>query len=227
VATVTDCTNAALTASSLGLSRADSYGIGMLSLASALLWAACSPASDTVNVAVGSPLINWRLEQPYASKFEIWQVTGADSTRLVAGTNVVTHKNGEMLVHADAPPAPAETMVFDLHTLAFNHDTSAFNGSTADIVVEFLPRRLGVVYRVRLRFDPNAAPDVHLYQTCGQENGMWVVEDHSAASGKLASRLWLVDKPPYMIRWMFYDAPKPGSEVHAHQALAARPAAGP
>ena len=190
----------------------------------ALLWTACSSTPDTVDVAVGSPLINWRLEKPYRSRFDIWQVDGVDSTRLTTGTNVVTHQNGEMLMRADAPPAPSETMVFDLHTLAHNHDTSAFDGPTADVLVEFLPRRRDVVYRVRLRFDPAAAPAVHLYQTCGQERGLWVVEDHDAATGKLASRLWLTDKPPYMIRWTFYDAPKPGSEVHATQALDTKPA---
>jgi hypothetical protein len=74
-----------------------------------------------------------------------------------------------------------------------------------------------------LRFDPAAPPEPHLYQTCGDEHGLWVVEDHNAATGKLMSRLWLIDKPPYMIRWTFYDAPKPGSQIHASQALDTEP----
>ncbi len=143
----------------------------LTSIGVALLWAACSSTSDTVDVAVGSPLINWRLEQPYRSKFDIWQIDGTDSTRLASGINVVMHRNGELLVHADAPPAPSETMVFDLHTLAYHHDTSAFYGPTADVLVEFLPRRRDVVYRALLRFDPAAPPESHLYQTCGHGDG--------------------------------------------------------
>jgi hypothetical protein len=184
----------------------------------ALAWASLTP--DTVDVAVGSPLINWRLEQPYRSKFEIWRVDGKDSTRLVSGLNVVTHRHGELLVRAEAPPAPNETMMFDLHTLAYNHDTSAFYAPAADILVEFLPRRLDVVYRVRLRGGGSPAIETHLYQTRRREHGVWVVDDYNAATGKLASRLWLVDKPPYMLRWTFFDAPTAGSVIHARQMLA-------
>lgn len=178
-------------------------------------------APDTVDVPVGSPLINWRLERPYTSRFEGWRVDGADSTRLFAGTNVVTQQHGKLIVRADAPPAPSETMVFDLHTLAYKNDTSAFYGPTADIIVEFLPRRLNVVYRVRLRPQEGSATiETHLYETRRQEHGVWVVDDYNAETGKLASRLWLVDRPPYMVRWTFYDAPTAGHVINARQWLA-------
>lgn len=192
----------------------------LLSIGLTLCAVLTAPGPDTVDVPVGSPLINWRLERPYTSRFEVWRVDGKDSTRLVAGVNVVTHRNGELLVRADAPPAPSETTVFDLHTLAYNHDTTAFYGPTADIVVEFLPRRLNVVYRVRLRSPGSPELETHLYETRARENGMWVVDDHNALTGKLVSRLWLIDEPPYMRRWTFYDAPAPGSVVHARQTLA-------
>lgn len=173
---------------------------------------------DTVDVLVGSPLIQWRLARPYTSKFEGWRFDGSDSTRLFAGTNVVTHRHGELIIRADAPPGPSETMVFDLHTLAYHHDTSAFYGPTADVVVEFLPRRLNVVYRVRLRPQEGSATiETHLYETRGREHGVWVVDDHNAETGKLASRLWVIDRPPYMLRWTFYDAPSAGQVITARQ----------
>ena len=175
---------------------------------------------DTIDVRVGSPLINWRLERPYTSRFEVWQIDGKDSTRLDGGLNVVTHRNGKLLLRSDAPPAPTQTTMFDLRTLAHGDDTTAFYGPMADILVEFLPRRLNVVYRVRLRFDGATALETHLYETRVRADGVWVVEDHDAATGRLASRLWLIDKPPYMLRWYFYDAPKAGSVIHARQTLA-------
>ena len=33
----------------------------------------------------------------------------------------------------------------------------------------------------------------------------------------LVSRLWLIDRPPYMLRWEFYDAPEAGSRIVASQ----------
>jgi hypothetical protein len=38
-----------------------------------------------------------------------------------------------------------------------------------------------------------------------------------AGTRALASRLWLIDQPPYMLRWEFYDAPEIGSRVIASQ----------
>jgi hypothetical protein len=129
-------------------------------------------------------------------------------------------------------PDSPDTMRFDLHTLAFlgvartPHDPDAFHGPTADIMIEFLPRRVGAVYRARLWFDGQGTSEAHLYETTGREDiqvfgkryrDVWVVDDWKAATRTLASRLWLIDQPPYMLRWEFYDAPEVGSRIIASQ----------
>lgn len=192
-------------------------------------------AQDTVDVPVGSSLINWKLERPYRSQFHVWQVTGHDSTLLADGSNTITHRDtagmSQMLMYSDAnergPDGKmahgTDTMTFDLHTLAFRgppaspRSASAFFGPTADVVVEFLPRRPGVVYRLRLWFPGASSDETHLYETRGHDHDVWMVEDRQASTGKVASRLWLVDRPPYMLRWTFYDAPASGNEIHASQ----------
>jgi hypothetical protein len=200
-----------------------------------ILGTASAVAQDTVDVrADRASMINWRLERPYSSRFEAWRYSGRDSAKLFSGRNIVTHRDvggrAELLVaiEADSP----DTMRFDLHTLAFlgaaktPHDPDAFHGPTADIMVEFLPRRLGVVYRARLWFDGQQGSETHLYETKGREDiqvfgkqyrHVWAVDDWKAATHKLASRLWLIDQPPYMLRWEFYDAPEIGSRVVASQ----------
>jgi hypothetical protein len=197
-----------------------------------ILTAQSAVAQDTIDVRADRPsVINWRLERPYRSRFEGWRYSGGDSTKLFAGRNVVTHGDvggrAELIVAIEP-----DTMRFDLHTLAFlgvtktPHDPDAFYGPTADIVVEFLPRRLGVVYRARLWSDGQETSEVHLYETTGREDiqvfgkryrNVWVVDDWKAATRTLASRLWLIDRPPYMLRWEFYDAPEVGSRVIASQ----------
>jgi hypothetical protein len=192
-------------------------------------------AQDTVDVrADRASVINWRLAQPYASRFEAWRYAGRDSTKLFSGRNIVTHRDidgrAELMV-AIEPDAP-DTMRFDLHTLAFlgaadpPHDPQAFHGPTADIMVEFLPRRLGVVYRARLWFPGQSTSETHWYETKHRQDievfgkqyrDVWVVDDRNAATRKLASRLWVIDRPPYMLRWEFYDAPDAGSRVVASQ----------
>lgn len=188
-------------------------------------------AQDTVDVPVGSSLINWKLEHPYRSRFQIWQVKGRDSTLLAKGSNNVTHRDTLMLMYADADERGPDgkmahdtgTMTFGLQTLAFRgppdtaRSASAFFGPAADIVVEFLPRRLGVVYRVRLWFPGAPSDETHLYETRERKGDVWIVEDRRAGTDKVASRLWLIDRPPYMLRWTFYNAPDSGSVVHASQ----------
>ncbi len=93
-------------------------------------------------------------------------------------------------------------------------------------MVEFLPRRLGVVYRARLWSDGQGSGETHLYETKRREDievfgkqyrDVWVVDDRDATTRRLASRLWLIDRPPYMLRWEFYDQPEAGSRVVASQ----------
>jgi hypothetical protein len=88
---------------------------------------------------------------------------------------------------------------------------------------------MGVVYRVQLWLPGAAAPETHLYETVSrgpveafgrQYDSAWVVEDRRADSGKLASRMWLIPDPPYMVRWVFFDAPGAGARVEVSQELA-------
>jgi hypothetical protein len=144
-----------------------------------ILTAHAAVAQDTVDVrADRASVINWRLERAYRSRFAAWRYSDHDSTMLFAGRNIVTHRDvdgrAELLV-AIEPDSP-DTMRFDLHTLAFlgsariPHDPDAFHGPTADIMVEFLPRRLGMVYRARLWFDGQGMSEAHLYETMGRED---------------------------------------------------------
>jgi hypothetical protein len=200
-----------------------------------LLTARAAVAQDTVDVrADRASVINWGLERPYTSRFEGWRHSDRDSTKLFAGENVVTQRDvggrAELIV-ATEPDSP-DTMRFDIHTLAFlgaaktPHDPDAFHGPTSDIMIEFLPRRLGVVYRARLWYDGQGQSETHLYETKGREDiqvfgkqyrNVWVVDDWKAATRKLTSRLWLIDQPPYMLRWEFFDAPEVGSRIVASQ----------
>jgi hypothetical protein len=192
-------------------------------------------AQDTVDVrADRASVINWQLERPYASRFEGWRFSGRDSARLFAGRNFVTHRdiNGRATLVVAVEGDSRDTMQFDLHTLAFlgptqtPHDPDAFQGSTSDIMVEFLPRRLGVVYRARLWSEGQRSSETHLYETKRREDVVvfakrypdaWVVDDRNATTRTLVSRLWLIDQPPYMLRWEFYDAPNAGSRIIASQ----------
>jgi hypothetical protein len=208
---------------------------------------------DTVDVAVGSRLIDGQRARPYASRFRGVQIAGRDSTVLFAMTNEVSHfdSSGVPLVRVVAAGDEADasgtlkpahgTFLLNRLTLAFFAATGdgappasaypaspAFYGPAADIPVEFLPRRLGVVYRLQLWQPGVAAPETHLYETVGrgrveafgrQYDSAWVVEDRRAGSGKLASRMWLTSDPPYMVRWVFLDAPTAGARVEVSQEL--------
>ncbi len=105
--------------------------------------------------------------------------------------------------------------------------TPAFLGNTADLVVEVLPRRTDVVYRVVL-WQGSDSIETHLYRTTGREDvrvggtlyrRAWVVDDYIAGRKGLASRMWLIDEPPYMVRWIFYNAPAAGSDIQAEQSV--------
>jgi hypothetical protein len=208
---------------------------------------------DTVDVAVGSPVVEAQPARPYASRFRAVEIAGHDSTLLFAMTNEVSHfdSGGVPLVRVVAAGKEADgsgalkpahgAFLLNRLTLAFYAATGdgappasaypaspAFYGPAADIPVEFLPRRLGVVYRLRLWLPGVAAAETHLYQTVGRErveafgrqyDSAWVVEDRRAGSGELASRMWLIGEPPYMVRWVLLNAPTAGARVEVSQEL--------
>jgi hypothetical protein len=64
------------------------------------------------------------------------------------------------------------------------------------------------------------------YETKGREDiavfgkrhrRVWMIEDSKSPAGKIASRLWLIDDPPYMLRWVFYHAPSAGDSIVVQQ----------
>jgi hypothetical protein len=114
-------------------------------------------------------------------------------------------------------------------TIRVRLKTPAFLGDAADLVVESLPRRTDVTYRVVLWQSNTDSIETHLYRTTGKADvrvrgvlyrRAWVVDDRLASNNALASRMWLIDKPPYMVRWIFFNQPAPGSEIRAEQDLA-------
>jgi len=212
---------------------------------------AASTLPDTIDVVIGSPLIDWQHARPYSSRFRGVLMSAHDSTILFSMTNEVTHYDSGgvplIRVYTEGDQAGPNGVLkwthgaFVLHrrTLAFYGSTGegalpgkaqpnppAFYGPAADILVEFLPRRVGVVYRAKM-WQPGApAIETHLYETRGQEDieafgkryqKAWVIEDKDAASGRLASRMWLIPDPPYMVRWEFFDVPGKGSRIEVKQ----------
>jgi len=209
-----------------------------------LLTARDVAAQETIDLAVGSPVINWRLAHPYSSRFEAWRHSAHDSALLFSGTNVVTHRDStgtpQFQIAADASELGADgrmsrstsIMTFDQRTFALHappsarRDARAFYGPTADLVVEFLPRRLRVAYRTQLWFSDSLPIETHFYETKGREDidvfgkryrRVWIVEDSKSPTAQVASRLWLIDEPPYMLRWVFYNAPSAGDSIVVQQ----------
>jgi len=105
----------------------------------------------------------------------------------------------------------------------------AYFGPLADLVVESLPLRLGTTYRVPLWELPSASVATHLYTVARREDvtvlgrqwrGAWVVEDHDAETKADRGTLWLVDGPPYVVRWVI-NLPD-GGAVRLDQEAVAR-----
>ncbi len=240
--------------------------LSILSLVLAL--AAFGPnAPDTVDVPVGSPLVDMHAWRPYAGRVRVAKITAGRVTPLVDATFTTVFRDSAgvplMFMSSNSGGATGVT-VLDRRTLApyaiiqqcgtmrfqgtsidgsqcqsggastpihVKLETPAFFGNAADLVVEVLPRRTNVVYRMVL-WQGNDSTETHLYRTTGREHvrvggtlyrRAWVVDDYVAGStggsNRLASRMWIIDAPPYMVRWVFYNTPAPGSEVRAEQSV--------
>ena len=221
---------------------------------------------DTVDVPVGSPLVDMRAWRPYTGHVQIAKITNGKVTPLLDARFVTVFRDSAgaplMFMHSSTGPHTSG-FVFDRHTLApwaviqpcgvtrfhgttidgsqcqgdkpvpihVNLKTAAFIGDAADLVVEALPRRTDVVYRVVV-WKGNDSTETHLYRTTGREDvhvggrlyrRAWVVDDYLAGTTAPSSRLWLIDKPPYMVRWVFYNAPAAGSEIRADQSARTTP----
>lgn len=87
----------------------------------------------------------------------------------------------------------------------------AFLGPLADLLVESLPRKVGVVYRAPTWAPPEMTIMTHLYKFVRREDvtvlgktypKAWVVEDRNEDGARLLSTLWLVDASPNLVRWL-------------------------
>jgi hypothetical protein len=87
----------------------------------------------------------------------------------------------------------------------------AFLAGLHDLVVESLPLRPGVVYRVPIWRPGQDAAESRLYQLVRREDvevlgtthrQAAVVEERAAPDGALRGTLWLVDRPPFLVRWI-------------------------
>jgi hypothetical protein len=239
----------------------------------ALLGQAAQTRADTVDVPVGSPLVDTRHLLQYASHGEERRIGPGTSVLDESNTDETTYRDSAgiqlMVVSAhihhpsSATPAATEerTVVMNRHTLAVysieDHDgnngtsltvdgatihgqvsqdgktrainiklpTPGFIGNFSDILAESLPRRAGVVYRAPMWNGPSS--ETHLFETHGREDvdvlgkhyqQAWVVEDHKA-DGTLAGRLWLLERPPYLVRWILFDVPTAGTNLYVDEEL--------
>jgi hypothetical protein len=212
-----------------------------------LLAALAAFGVDTVDVPVGSPLVDMHAWRPYRGRMEVVQITDGKVTPVFqAALNTVFRDSaGEPLMYMRSwsnIPGSSDSglLVFNRQTLAprqvdslhVHQRTPAFLAGAADLVVEVLPRRTDVVYRVALWQPGSDSTEIHLYRTTGREDvrvhgtlyHAWVVEDRLARTHALASRLWIIKEPPYMVRLLAFNVPKAGSEVRVEQQLTPGPA---
>jgi hypothetical protein len=105
---------------------------------------------------------------------------------------------------------------------------AAFFGNLADLLVEALPRNVGVTYRAPVWQIGTPSGVAHRYRTIGREDvsvlghaypQAWVVEDRSDDGVKLLGRMWLIDGPPYVVRWDLIGATPDGSTIRVDQEL--------
>lgn len=103
-------------------------------------------------------------------------------------------------------PSPNGLMPIDV-TLS----SAAFFRPLSDLVIESLPAKPGVVYRVPLWAPPGATVETHLYENVRREDitvlgktykQAKVVEDRSADGKTLLGTLWLIDAAPHLVRWV-------------------------
>jgi hypothetical protein len=213
---------------------------------------------DTVDVKVGSTLVDFSAHRPTAQRAISTMTMNGQSRAMppVVWTFSFDDSGGEprLLVASKSegaaqpgatPAPPPAVFVFDRKSLALRQvladDGSvmitvdglsvrgkspapggasqpldltltepAFLRSLVDLVAESLPRRTGVVYRLPLWGFSSGTVEHRLYQFVRQEDvevlgrsypKAWVLEDRSA-DGTLMGTMWLVDRPPELVRWI-------------------------
>lgn len=220
-------------------------------------------AADTVDVPVGSDLIDGARARAHVVHAEQLRLSGDSAVSMAAMTWTIASRDSAGVrlrtVHGegDSPrpdgsighpsidytldlgtlaprtfnvhqrgggPGPVLSLTFDGASVRGDRSTggsaqpvdvtlprAAFLASLADLVAEALPRRTGSVYRVLMWQPGMGEPVTHLYQTLGREDvdvlgvtyrGAWIVVDKGTDGAELG-RMWMVDHPPYMVRWNF------------------------
>lgn len=105
--------------------------------------------------------------------------------------------------------------------------SAAFFKPLADLVVESLPAKPGVVYRVPLWSPPGSTIETHLYEAVRREDVTVlgktyskanVIEDRSADGKTLYGTLWIVDGEPHLVRWLI-NMPN-GATINLDQEVA-------
>ena len=105
--------------------------------------------------------------------------------------------------------------------------SAAFFKPLADLVVESLPAKQGVVYRVPLWSPPGVTIETHLYEAVRREDVTVlgktykqanVIEDRSADGKTLYGTLWVVDGEPHLVRWVI-NMPN-GATINLDQEVA-------
>jgi hypothetical protein len=85
-----------------------------------------------------------------------------------------------------------------------------FFGPLIDLVFESLPHRPGTVYRVPMWRPGAQGNEVRLYETVRRDDvevlgtkhaQATVMEERSQDGARLLSTAWLIDKPPFLVRW--------------------------
>jgi hypothetical protein len=243
----------------------------MLVALTARLAAAQGTRKDTVEVAVGSQVVDFSRHSPGATRAVqsrtmdgqtsavppiLWKFTFIDSGVPL----LLVHSDPEQ---AEAPSrGPSVTYVFDRKTVALRairndadgkpmltfdgaHITGQLmgpNGPTpldvtlssaaffkplADLVVESLPAKQGVVYRVPLWSPPGSTIETHLYEAVRREDitvlgktykQANVIEDRSVDGKMLYGTLWVVDGEPHLVRWII-NMPN-GATINLDQEVA-------
>jgi hypothetical protein len=227
-------------------------------------------AFDTVDVVVGSALVDTRSFVDHSTRIVGTRVTADSSTRMQTMTTRLTlgdsagfpagvlriHAEFEALPGTGGPPGKRiEDLTVDRRTLApyairrealggpsqrmsvafngrsvrgsraaggqeqpFTLELSepAFYGAGIDYVIERLPLRADVVYRIPVYQPGTPASERRLYRVVGKEAldvmgthhpEAWRVEEH-AADGRQLGTMWIVKgEPSYLVRWDFIMSP--------------------
>ena len=102
----------------------------------------------------------------------------------------------------------------------------AFFGGLHDLAIESLPRKAGVAYRLPIWRPGTDSVDLRLYSMVRREDvevlgttykQAAVVEERDARDGALRGTLWLIDRAPFLVRWIIM--PPDGSIVRLDQEL--------